>query len=236
MGVEVRGRSQILKLNYRTSHQIRVKADRLLGPEVADVDGNVEERQGAVSAFNGPDPSIRLFETPEEEADAVGKWLLQCRDDGVSPRELGVFVRSAAQLDRARKAVADAGLAYRVLDEQGHTGGDPVSISTMHMAKGLEFRAVVVMACDDEVLPLQERIEDVADDSDLEEVYDTERHLLYVACTRARDHLMVTSVNPPSEFFGRHVEVTLTDATAHVGQSNAEFSLFWGSCGPAGVI
>lgn len=70
----------------------------------------------------------------------------------------------------------------------------------MHLAKGLEFRAVVVVACDDEVLPLQERIEAVADDSDLAEVYDTERHLLYVACTRARDHLLVSSGDMPSEF------------------------------------
>src|SRR5260370_28964175 len=57
----------------------------------------------------------------------------------------------------------------------------------MHLAKGLEFRAVAVMACDDEVIPQQKRIETVADDSDLEEVYNTERQLLYVACTRAGD-------------------------------------------------
>ena len=53
LGVDIRGRSRTLKLNYRTSHQIRTQADRLLGPEVTDVDGNVEERRGAVSAFNG---------------------------------------------------------------------------------------------------------------------------------------------------------------------------------------
>jgi superfamily I DNA/RNA helicase len=57
-----------------------------------------------------------------------------------------------------------------------------------------------VMACDDEVIPLQERIETVGDDADLQEVYDTERQLLYVACTRARDQLMVSSVHPASEF------------------------------------
>lgn len=70
----------------------------------------------------------------------------------------------------------------------------------MHAAKGLEFRAVVVMACDDEVIPLQERVESVSDEADLAEVYDTERHLLYVACTRARDELLVTAVSPGSEF------------------------------------
>jgi superfamily I DNA/RNA helicase len=61
---------------------------------------------------------------------------------------------------------------------------------------------VVVMACDDEVIPLQQRIDEIADESDLKEVYDTERHLLYVACTRARDRLLVTSAEPASEFLG----------------------------------
>lgn len=70
----------------------------------------------------------------------------------------------------------------------------------MYLAKGLEFRAVAVVACDDEVLPSQERIETVGDDADLKEVYDTERQLLYVACTRARDFLLVTGVDPVSEF------------------------------------
>lgn len=200
MGVEVRGRSQILKLNYRTSHQIRAKADRLLGPEVADVDGNIEDRRGTVSAFNGPDPTVRLFETQDDESKAVAQWLQQCAKEGVNPQEMGVFVRSAAELARAREAVTDAGLAYTILDEQGAARGDAVSICTMHLAKGLEFRAVAVMACDDEVLPLQDRIENVSDDADLEEIYDTERHLLYVACTRARDHLIIAGTEPASEF------------------------------------
>jgi superfamily I DNA/RNA helicase len=91
---------------------------------------------------------------------------------------------------------------YVVLDEQVQTKPGHVAVGTMHLSKGLEFRAVAVMACDDEVVPLQERIESVADEADLEEVYNTERHLLYVACTRARDHLLVTGVEPASEFLG----------------------------------
>jgi superfamily I DNA/RNA helicase len=113
---------------------------------------------------------------------------------------MAVFVRSDAELDRARRAVSDAGLAHHVLDEHVDTDGDEVSIGTMHLAKGLDFRCVAVMACDDEVLPLQERIDSVADEADLKEVYDTERHLLYVACTRARDRLLVSGVEPVSEF------------------------------------
>jgi superfamily I DNA/RNA helicase len=113
---------------------------------------------------------------------------------------MGVFVRSPTDLDRARAAIEHAGLPCKVLDEHVETTSGHVSLSTMHLAKGLGFRAVAVMACDDEIMPLQARIEMVADDADLEEVYTTERHLLYVACTRARDHLLVTGVDPPSEF------------------------------------
>src|SRR5689334_18875427 len=60
LGVDIRGRSRNLRVNYRTSHQIRTQADRLLGPELSDVDGITEERVGTFSVFNGPAPQIRV--------------------------------------------------------------------------------------------------------------------------------------------------------------------------------
>ena len=200
LGVDIRGRSRTLHINYRTSHQIRMQADQLLGPELSDVDGNTEERRGTVSVFNGPAPAIQILNTPDEEIKVVARWLSDRKGEGIKPHEIGVFVRSAAELGRARRAVEEAGFPFKVLDEHVETTNGYVSISTMHLAKGLEFRTVVVMACDDEIIPSQERIETVADDADLEEVYNTERHLLYVACTRARDHLLVTSGDTASEF------------------------------------
>ncbi len=201
LGVDIRGRSRTLRINYRTSHQIRMQADRLLAPELSDVDGNTEKRAGTISVFNGPKPNIIESSSQKEEIQVVSQWLAtRNNDEGVVPHEMGVFVRSEAELARARGAVEATGLPFRVLDDSVETATGHVSISTMHLAKGLEFRAVVVMACDDEVIPLQQRIETVSDDTDLEEVYNTERHLLYVACTRARDHLLVTSVTPASEF------------------------------------
>ena len=199
LGVEVRGRARTLRVNYRTSHQIRMQADKLLGPEVSDADGNAEER-GTVSVFNGLEPTVQIFDTPEDENKAVGAWVQERLGEGLAPHELGVFVRSDAELARAHAALTEAGVPFRVLDENVVTVAGEVSVSTMHLAKGLEFRAVVVMACDDEVIPLQKRIETVTDDADLAEVYDTERHLLYVACTRARDYLLVTSAGQASEF------------------------------------
>lgn len=200
LGVDIRGRSRTLRVNYRTSHQIRMQADRLLGPEVSDVDGNTDDRKDTVSVFNGPAPVIQILTSEDEEIKTVSAWLSEQLKAGVAPHEFGIFVRSEAEIRRARAAVEDAGIPFKVLDEHVETTSGYASISTMHLAKGLEFRAVVVMACDDEIIPLQERIETVGDDADLLEVYDTERHLLYVACTRARDYLIVTSVAPASEF------------------------------------
>lgn len=200
LGVDVRGRSSILRVNYRTSHQIRSRADRLLGAEVSDVDGNTEDRRGIVSTFNGPEPEVQVLETAAEEVANAAAWLGARIAGGVVPHEIGVFVRSPAEVGRARAAVEEAKIPYKILDEHVETTTGRASIGTMHLAKGLEFRAVAVMACDDEVIPLQARIESVADDADLEEVYNTERHLLYVACTRARDCLLVTGVDPASEF------------------------------------
>ena len=75
LGVDIRGRSHTLRVNYRTSHQIRRQADRLLGDEVADVDQNVEVRRGTVSVFNGPEPEVRLSDSESDEVASVGAWL-----------------------------------------------------------------------------------------------------------------------------------------------------------------
>ena len=200
LGVEVRGRSHTLRLNYRTSHQIRRQADRLLPSEIADVDGIAEQRGGTISVFNGPEPAIRVLATPGEESACITDWLNARREEGYQPHEIGVFVRSEVEMERAVKAVEDAGLPAVLLSEHPGGASGSVAVGTMHLAKGLEFRGVVVAACDDEVLPLQSRIESIADEADLEEVYNTERHLLYVACTRARDRLLVTGVEPASEY------------------------------------
>ena len=200
LGVDVRGRSHTLRINYRTSHQIRRQADRLLPPELADVDGNAEQRGATVSVFNGPAPELRVFDSPQEETEAIAGWLRARQGEGYAPQAIGVFVRSGGQVERALSAVRAAGMQPVRLDAGSGGISGSVAVGTMHLAKGLEFRAVVVAACDDEVIPLQGRIEHVADEADLEEVYGTERHLLYVACTRARDRLLVTGVEPASEF------------------------------------
>jgi hypothetical protein len=200
LGVDVRGRSSTLTVNYRTSHQIRRAADRLLPTAVRDVDGNADERNRTVSVFNGPPPEIQQLDTEQAEIAAVSAWITQARADGILPSEIGIFVRTRDQLFRARLAVEAASLPWLELSERDQDATGSVSIGTMHLAKGLEFKAVAVMACDDGVLPLQSRMEAVADETELDDVYETERHLFYVACTRARDRLLISAIRPTSEF------------------------------------
>src|SRR5437667_1194421 len=75
LGVDIRGRSRNLRVNYRTSHQIRAQADRLLGPEISDADGNSERRSDTISMFNGPAPEIRILESVSDEQRCVADWI-----------------------------------------------------------------------------------------------------------------------------------------------------------------
>ena len=200
LGVDVRGRSNTLKINYRTSHQIRQQADRLLPKEISDLDENEESRKATISLFNSLPPQILVVDDFDDENSIIADWINQQIKDGVPASEIGVFVRSEAELSRAKTAITLTGReAFKITDkfEENETS---VSYGTMHLAKGLEFKSVAVMACDEDILPQQDRLERVTDASDLEEIYDTERHLLYVACTRAREHLLITGVGAGSEF------------------------------------
>lgn len=188
LGVDVRGRSHTLKVCYRTSHQIRRAADRLLPAVLRDVDGTEDERRGVVSVFEGPEPDVRVQGTVDEEREEVRRVVKEWLDTGIERHEIGLFVRNAQLVDRAQGAI------------QGLGEEEQITTAAMSLAKGPEFRAVVVMACDEGVLPLDERVCDAADEAELDDIYETERRLLYVACTRAREHLLVTGVSPESEY------------------------------------
>jgi superfamily I DNA/RNA helicase len=200
LGVDIRGRSKTLRINYRTSQEIRQQSDRLLESHFLDIDGNSEDRTGTISVFSGPAPRVIRPTSRNDECQQVAQWLQEQLESGVSHEEICIIVRSDDELSRADDAAASAGCKSRNLNDSKSIDRKTIPIATMHMAKGMEFRSVVVMACDDEVIPLPSRIESVGDDADLQEVYATERQLLYVACTRARDCLLVSGVTPASEF------------------------------------
>ncbi len=188
-GVEVRGRSRSLKVNYRTSHQIRRCGDELLPETLVEADGSEESRLGVTSIFDGPRPEIRVFPDRRSELDALSHWLQSLRSDGMEPHEIAILVRSE-----------------ELVKEFGEF--DEFVLLLMHEAKGAEFRAVAVAALDHDKLPDEGRIYAARDEPQLDEVMATERHLLYVAATRARDHLWLSGIEPVSEFLTDILEAT----------------------------
>src|SRR5262249_17880930 len=143
---------------------------------------------------------VLIAASQEEEGEKVAAFIRAALDEGIEPAAIGVFVRSRNELPRARAAAAKAGVSVTELTGQTSSESGRIMLGIMHFAKGLEFRAVAVMACDEPVIPAQSRIADVSDEMELDEVYATERQLLYVAATRARDRLLISGVASGSEF------------------------------------
>lgn len=199
LGIEIKGRSYTLRINYRTSEEIRKTADKLLDKELSDFDGNREARDLTFSVFRGPKPEIVIFKNEEKEIDVNREWFQSILSRDITPGEILVLVRSNQEKDRAKKTLQSLGVPFTELETEGFHS-QKITLTTMHLAKGLEFRTVLIMACDSNVLPSGERLTSATDESELEEIYATERHLLYVACTRARDFLRITGVKPGSEF------------------------------------
>jgi superfamily I DNA/RNA helicase len=164
------------------------------------VDGLEDDRSTTISVFNGPPPEMLIAASRDEEEEKVAAFIRTCLEEGVEPAAIGVFVRSRDELPRARAAASKAGVSVTELTGQTSSESGRIMLGTMHFAKGLEFRAVAVMACDEPVIPAQSRIADVSDEMELDEVYAAERQLLYVAATRARDRLMISGLLPGSEF------------------------------------
>lgn len=190
-GVEVRGRSRSLKVNYRTSHQIRRRGDMLLPETLVEADGSEASRLGVTSVFDGPAPRIHIFDDPDTERNELKGWVQNVVRAGVEIGEIAILVRGSAQI--------------KEFDNLG------VSVLTMHDAKGSEFRAVAVARLDHNLLPDESRLLSARDEAHLDEIMTTERHLLYVAATRARDFLWMSGVAPVSEFLSDLVACEVTN-------------------------
>ena len=204
LGVDISGRSFTLKVNYRTSQQIRRAVDKLLPASLRDGDGVEEVRNDVVSVFSGPEPVVRSFETVDAERRAVAQWIGERLSNGVQAGELAVLVRSEEYLGRAHSAVKAAGCGvadFTGIDLVARGKGDGrVATGLMEQAKGFEFRAVAVMACDGKAIPLESRLQPGADEAERADLDLGERQLLYVGCSRAREYLFVSGVAPVSAF------------------------------------
>lgn len=200
LGIDVRGRSAVLRINYRTTEQIRRVADRLVGLVSDDLDGGEEARNGARSLLRGPAPTLRGYESRKDELDAAVVRIRSWLDEGLQPEAIGVFARTKAQLKAASDALDRARIQWCRLSDQNGAAAARVQLGTMHRAKGLEFKVVLVLACADDVVPNVAILRNIDDPQDREVAEARERRLLYVSMTRARDELVVSWSGRPSRF------------------------------------
>jgi hypothetical protein len=199
-GIAVQGRSSTLKINYRTTEQIRVWASGLLrGQDADDLDGGRDEGKGYTSLLSGPKPECRHFATAREEQEFLAeklKDLLKHRP----AEEVCLVARTAKMLkDDYQSLLRAEGVPHAVLGQGKEGGGGGVRLATLHRVKGLEFPVMLVAGVNAKVLPI--RLASVEGDPTARaEHEERERSLLFVAATRARDRLIVTSWGTPSPF------------------------------------
>ncbi|WP_163550152.1 UvrD-helicase domain-containing protein [Candidatus Frankia nodulisporulans] len=200
MGINVRGRSSRLRLNYRTSEEILTFAISLLrGQTVDDLDSGVDDLAGYRSAFRGTQPpTMQGYATPSAELGGLVSTIRGWLDGGIEPSAVGVAARTRRTADLAAEALGNAGIAASPLDRRRRGG---VEIGTMHRMKGLEYRAMAVVDVSARSLPRPSAVTAQTDDP-AAHAQDTLRELclLYVACTRARDLLAISWSGRPSPF------------------------------------
>lgn len=181
-GIDTRGRSRRLKINYRTSEQIRKFAQGILdGVEVDDLDGGSASIAGDHSAFRGPEPIIEYCASNKEETEAILAWVqVLLKDHGLATHEICI----TPYKPEIRSALTTADIpTYQLKPREEDPGADEpgVRMGTIKRIKGLEFRAVA-LACTDPSDPMNK----------LQGAELLDRCERYVAATRAREHLLVT--------------------------------------------
>jgi superfamily I DNA/RNA helicase len=199
-GLDVRGRSTQLKINYRTTQQIRRFADALFSVTEADADGDPLTRD-AVSILNGPVPRVSAFGSTADEVSGLAEWLESRLSEGLKPNEIAIFGRTESVLhDRAEPALEAAGIKGQLLNDDDPGDESYISLGTMHRAKGLEFKAVAIVGCDLGLLPLRSVLDTFTDAVERGLFVEQERNLLYVALTRAREQVFLSHAARPSDF------------------------------------
>jgi hypothetical protein len=197
-GIQVQGRSSTLRINYRTTEQIRTWAMAMLqGMEVDDLDGQPDSVKGYRSLLSGPKPEVRHFHTRKEEQKFLEEKLQELLQNR-SPEEICLVARTMKMVkDDYQPILEKLNVPHTILEKQKE--GKGIRLATMHRVKGLEFPVMILAGINSKVVPM--RLASVEDDpTTLAQHEDQERSLLFVSATRARDELIVTSWGTPSPF------------------------------------
>lgn len=200
LGIDIRGRSHVLRLNYRTTEQIRRFADAVLGDEADDLEGGKEARRGTRSVLSGPQPILKAFDSRTAQCDFVIEQIGQLLKLGRTPDEVAVFARQAYLLNMVETRLTRAGIPFHKMSKEDHPSEPVVSIGSMYRAKGLEFKFVFVIDASDDQLPYAKALDKKTDEVAREDFLEQERQLLYVSLTRARDCVFISWAGKMSRF------------------------------------
>lgn len=199
-GIETRGRSRRLTLNYRTTRQnLLLSMGVIEGEDIVDLDGDAETVVGYRSAFGGPNPLLRPFSSTANECNGIVETVRGWLTAGDPAESIAILARRSHELEQVKEALRNSGVPVEYLPKEGPGNDGVVKVASMHRAKGTEFRNVVVAAAHEGVVPLEWVFHNLPE-SEHGAVRAQERSLLYVACSRARNQLVITWTGTASPF------------------------------------
>ena len=200
-GIEVRGRSRKLRLNYRTTDEIRKVADAIYeGTTVDNMDGDSEKITGYAALRHGAYPETHLAKTFTDEIEwIVDRIKTLCASNYVS-QDICIVVRTNDLATTYAQALKTHCIDVRSISRNRPDDPDikGVRIATMHRVKGLEFKVVFVAGLEQENFFIPTSQEDpVLAKAKLSQ----EKALFYVAASRASDLLFLSAVNQENSLF-----------------------------------
>ncbi len=201
-GINIRGRSSVLRINYRTTEEIRKAAFALLnGISFDDLDDSFDTGDRCQSLTHGSVPEIIATANANEEFEAILAKIKGLIDGGVSAKNICVVVRTHKLLDDYIAHFTSSGIrCYEIKGNKADDRGlDGIRVATMHRVKGLEFQYVFVVAANNRIIPLASAI-DHTDSVSEQETMTAEKCLLYVALTRAQKGAYISGYGKMSEF------------------------------------
>lgn len=193
-GINVRGRARKLRINYRTTEEIRKYAFGLLkGVSFDDLDEAYDDGDNCQSLTHGEVPQIKRFNTPEEELEFLINEIKSLEAAGVPQKDICIVARTHKMIDAYKDGLRANGIvSFEITTNKvDDRSRNEVRIATMHRVKGLEFNYIFAAGVNNKALPNGVR-SDFSDDVSLEEFETEEKCLLYVALTRARVGAYVT--------------------------------------------
>ena len=203
-GIDIRGRSRKLRLNYRTTEQTRAWAARLLaGRSIDDLDGGSDNNSGIRSLTKGPEPLLRNFDTREQQVEAIVQYLKNLPEPECRLADTCIVVRTNVERAAIEESLRAEGLDVVQIDRDSDDRQEEgVRLATMHRVKGLEFERIVLASMNANLVPLKRSVDAAGDNTNRTAAETMERALVYVAASRAKKELLVLSYGSPSPLLG----------------------------------